>query len=422
MSTKPVPFQQSAATLSASCSRFRGGLRLFRLHHILRRTTRTLVSPRLEIAIWVHQRFVVYLSAMLCPHCQAENPTAFGYCQNCRKPLTSVDAPPPPPPTKAASGMHVLALLAVSVVLLATLALGFLLPVNEKGDAAFQAGYRVGRVGVPLLIAFLIAYVVGGRKSSRHPNRFALIFCLIGGFFLLTTLLGSGVFATAFEPPEQRFSRLMREAAGTEPIHESWLPSRRRWDDAIRDQYRDLLSQNREYEAAQQKLTTDARDIHLNSATSFADPEIGARCMKYVGDLYALDISHEDQVRTTMGHLRDAVALGARNPAERDELLKGYDNKLASQMAGRDEVLAKEKVWNDAVQEEYKYAGDHAANFSLVNDRLVVADQTIREEFNRLLEEQRRRRLDFVETQQTFTKHQSETLEKVGLKPKDLHK
>jgi len=53
---------------------------------------------------------------------------------------------------------------------------------------------------------------------------------------------------------------------------------------------------------------------------------------------------------------------------------------------------------------------------------LIVADQAVREEFNSLLEEQRRRRLDFVETQQTFTKHQSESLEKMGLKAKDLHK
>jgi hypothetical protein len=358
---------------------------------------------------------------MLCPHCQTENPTAFGYCQNCRKPLTSVDVPPPPPIARPSPSLSILALLAVAVVLLATVALGFLLPVSEKGDATFQTAYRVGRTGAPLLITFLIAYVVGGRKSSRHPNRFALTFCLIGGFFLLTSLLGSGVFATAFEPPEQRFARLMREAAGTEPIHESWLPSRRRWDDAVRDQYRDLLTQNREYEAAQQKLTADAKDIHLNSAASFADPEIGGRCMKYVGDLYALDISHEDQVHTTMAHLREAIALGARNQAERDEILKGYDNKLTSDMARRSEVLAKEKVWNDAVQEEYKYAADHASNFRLVNDQLVVADQAIREQFNSLLEEQRRRRLDFVDTQKTFTKHQSESLEKLGLKTKDLH-
>lgn len=317
--------------------------------------------------------------------------------------------------------MHVFGWLALGAVLLATVALGSLLPVNEKGDAAFQAGYRVGRIGAPLLIAFLIACIVGGRKSSRHPNRFALTFCLIAGFFLLASLLGSGVFATAFEPSDQRIARLLREAAGTQPIHESWLPSRRRWDDAIRGQYRELLDQNREYQAAQQKLTADSSDIHLNSAASFADPEIGARCVKYVGDLYALDRFHEDQVRNSMGRLREAIILGARNQTERDEMLKGYDANWATQLAGRNKVLAGEKAWNDALQQEYKYAADHASNFRVVDGHLIVADQTVREQFNSLLEEQRRLRLDFIDTQKAFTKSQAETLEKVGIKAKDLH-
>src|SRR5437763_2852225 len=178
---------------------------------------------------------------MICSNCGKENASPFGYCAFCQKPMSTVGgagAMPglayqtaPGPRTMSIAAKIFLAL----IILLALLAVIFK-PV-ESGDAAFKVGQYFGGLLVALGLPALVGFLVAGRKKARHPNRFALIFCLVSGVFIL----GNAASMLSFETPQQRFARLLREAAGTQPISHKGFPSQRKLDDAVRAQYGKLL-------------------------------------------------------------------------------------------------------------------------------------------------------------------------------------
>ena len=306
-------------------------------------------------------------------------------------------------------------MLSIAAIMLVILALGFMLPV-EEGTPAFQDGYRIGRTFAALLMPGLIAYVVAGRKKSRKPNLFALLFCVIAIFSIGGLLSGS--VASSYEAPEQHFARLMREAAGLQPVRQAMFPRQRRWDDAIREQYRRLLQQNRDYDQAVQKL--NAGRVHrINSPETFLDRQAAVECLNRLHAVFAVDSDQEAKVKQIMGDLRAAVATGAQSPEERKGILEAYDRQLASQMSKRAGVFAAEKAWNDSIEAEYSYAAQHSRDFRLLQGRLVIANAAVREEFNALLDSQEARRKEFQSVQKSFAENRSQTMEKFGIKPKD---
>src|SRR5215467_373959 len=170
---------------------------------------------------------------MLCPHCGAENPTPFGYCSSCTKPLSTVHSSTPPPPGPgafvsagaapgrapepvAAKTMNLFVMLAMFVVIGLVVFLGFTLPTGETNQTRAD-GFRIGRTFAALFFPFLLAYVIAGRKSTRNPNRFAAIFCGLALLFMGGNVISSGSFDLGFESPDQHVGRLMREAAGLQP-------------------------------------------------------------------------------------------------------------------------------------------------------------------------------------------------------------
>ncbi len=175
---------------------------------------------------------VWYRLFMFCPHCGKENAGPFGYCIVCGKPLSMVEGAPvvtpampsgsPAPP----KSMGVLGVLGIGLCVVLAIAVAFTKPIDEQGTPAFQQGFRIGTLFGMLLLPFLIAYVISGRKKARNPRAFAVIFCIVCLLGLGSTLVSS----VSFETPEQRIGRLAREAAGLQPEKHVGSSSQRRFD------------------------------------------------------------------------------------------------------------------------------------------------------------------------------------------------
>jgi hypothetical protein len=374
---------------------------------------------------------------MLCPQCGTENATPFGYCTSCGKPLSTVESAIPPAPAHSAGAvagaapgtapspvvaepkpMNRLALLAMFVVLALIVFLGSMLPTGEENQAR-ALGFRIGRTFASLLLPFLIAYVFAGRKSARKPNQFALIFCGLAILLMGSYAVSSGVFGSSFESPDQHVGRLMREAAGLQPVRESLFPGRRRLDDALRDQFRALVRQNNDYTETVNKI--DVSQVkYLNSPESFADPDSAAGALKQLHALCDADADQEAKVKVILDNLRHALETSASSPSERDTLLRGFDSGLDPQRAKRQAVVAAEKGWMDAVDDEYAYAAQNAGKLSLNQGHLVINDPEVRETFNTKIRFQESQRNAFLAAQKEFNEFQAQSLQKLGVNPKDI--
>lgn len=355
---------------------------------------------------------------MFCPHCGKENVSAFGYCGGCQKPLTTLEgaqampgfAPQIPSAPKV---MGIPARFFLVLTILLALLVSVMKPV-DTADAAEAAGEHFGALlallGLPLLVAFLVA----GRKKARNPNRFVLVFCLISGLLIL----GNTAVMLVPEPAPKRFARLMREAAGTQPVRHTGFPSQRKFDDAVRQQYGKLLQQNREYMKAVKDLPiSDVK--YLNAAKGFASPEAERQGLEQLHTLYATDMRHEQDVKETLQGLRH-IFEGVNPPSEREAMLQGFDESLAAQLNRRQQSLAMEKAWVDAVDDLHAYADAHRGSIHVVDNKVLINDSRVRGEFNAKLSLEKEKRLAFVKAQAEFKKSQAEMLQKVGLSDKDI--
>jgi hypothetical protein len=355
---------------------------------------------------------------MICPNCGKENASPFGYCAFCQKPLSTVGGaaampglayqPAPGPRTMGVPARIFLALTIVLAVLVVIFK-----PV-EPGSAGFEGGQYFGGLLAVLGIPSLIAFLVAGRKKARHPNRFALVFCVISGVLIL----GNAASMLSFETPQQRFARLLREAAGTQPVSHKGLPSQRKLDDAVRAQYGKLLQQNRDYLALVAKLD-NSKVKEINTARALASAAVAQPALDQLHALYDADAAHEQEVQEIFSGLRH-VFDNASTPAERDAMLKGFDESVAQQNARRQQAFAMEKAWVDAVDDEHAYAAAHRSSLRLVQDVLVIADPEVRGELNGKIQLQEEKRKAFLKSQDEFKRSQAESLNKMGLSGKDL--
>ena len=299
------------------------------------------------------------------------------------------------------------------ITILAALAVAMLAPVDEE-NASMQMGEYIGRLLVLVGLPVLIAYVVAGRKKVRNPNRFALVFCLISGFFSLANAASM----LSFETTQQRFTRLMREAAGVQPVSHKGLPSQRRLDDAVRSQYGKMLQQNRDYIERVNKLD-DSKVKEINTAKAFASAEIAQPALDQLHALYDADAAHERDVQNTLNGLRH-VFEEVQPAAEREAMLKGFDESLAQQNVRRRQLLDREKAWIDSVDDEHAYAAAHRDSMRVAGASLVIPDPEVRTEFNQKIQLQEENRKAFLKAQAELSKTTSESLGKMGLSRKDI--
>src|SRR5262249_45969596 len=89
------------------------------------------------------------------------------------------------------------------------------------------------------------------------------------------------------EKPEERIGRLMREAAGLQPVKKAFFSQDQKFDDTFREQYRNLFRINKEYVAAVKNADISAV-AQLSTPASFADPSSAAEGLRQLHAVYDL--------------------------------------------------------------------------------------------------------------------------------------
>ena len=305
--------------------------------------------------------------------------------------------------------MHVLGGIGIAAVVLLAVLFAFFAPVPSLPNETQVDGYRLGRFFAALGIPLLVAYPIAGRRKGRNPNLFAGLFCGIALFFLLANAANS---FSAFQPEtdDQKVSRLMREAAGLQPVRKSFL-SEDKPDAKLRELFKQTILINKDYQAEIDKLDLSAT-ARLNTPESFADPDSIAEGLRQLHAAYDLDVRQEQRMSELLENFQRGF--NDLSSSQRDAMLKGFNRGLARVMPTRQRVVTTEKAWIDALDDIYGYARAHHARFSMAAGHLQIGDQEARQEFNRRIRALNAARQSFLDAKRDFDRLQGQTLQNTG--------
>ncbi len=220
--------------------------------------------------------------------------------------------------------------------------------------------------------------------------------------------------------PEQRMRRLMREAAGLQPARNSIFPSQRRFDDAFREQFRNLIHANREF--LQDLKNADRSAIkQLYTPASFANPASASAGLKQLHGLYDADVAHEQKMTQLLAIFRQTIKTSISSPGERQAFEDQFNQALAQPMAKIQSVMAAEQAWIQSVDDLYGYAQDNHSAFLLRNGpALVINNSRIRTEFNSRIRLMNARRNEFLQAKGEADRWRTEQMRKSGITGQEL--
>ncbi len=313
--------------------------------------------------------------------------------------------------------MHWLGMVGIGAVLLIAILYAAATPIPPQPNQTQAAGYRFGTFFASFLIPVLVAYVVAGRKKARNPNLFAILFCSICLgliFFNAAGRASSGVLHGP-ESSDQKINRLMREAAGLQPVYKP-LFGEDPVDATLRDMFSELIALNKQYQAAADKLDISQVST-LNTAEAFADPDSVTRGLAQLHASYDLDATQEQRMQQMIDKFRRKFGDLSSSSADRQTLIKSFNEGLAKSSPARQRAVSAEKDWIEAVDNVYAYARLQHAHFKLSNGRLVISNDAVLQEFNSRVDAMNHNRDAFLQAKHQLDDFQRKILQKVGVTP-----
>jgi hypothetical protein len=255
------------------------------------------------------------------------------------------------------------------------------------------------------------------KKPDSSPK---IVLIVVAAVILIPFLIGIGLltvgaFHSGFETDDDKVTRLMREAAGLQPVKKSFF-GEDSIDTKMRDFFRKIIQLNKEYQADMDKLDI-SETRKLASAESFADPALAAEGLRQLHAGYDLDSQQEQRLQQILESFRHQFD---DSPSwEREIYTKAIDEGFAKGTSNRQRVTSSEKAWVEAMDDVYSYAALHHADFELRNGHLVITDHSELLEFNSKVGALNARRQEFMRAKDEFTRDQGETWQKMGMSRRD---
>lgn len=329
---------------------------------------------------------------MFCPNCGKENANTFGYCNACGKPLTPPVAPAAgtapaaaPAPTPGAA------------------------PVVSPGPTS-PVAYTYPPVGI-------------GQPMSAPPKKSGSVVAIVI-IVLLAAGIGGYLYLRNFdnEEPEARIRRLVREAAGTQPIKTGFaynLSKMKQFDDDFREQYRKLFHANQDYIAAVKNADISAAS-NMGKAETFVDPSSFSEGLKQLHAVYDLDMAQEQKVAEIIANVRHVIETSSWSASDRQGAMRGFDTGIAEPLAKRKTAVDAEQAWVQSIDDVYDYANRNHPAFVLQDGQLLINDGQVLEEFNSRVRTMNSRRTEFLQAKQAYDTYQQQLFQKMGVDPKEM--
>jgi hypothetical protein len=271
------------------------------------------------------------------------------------------------------------------------------------------SGYAIGT----LLTSSLVAYGIAGRKKSRKPVVFGLIFVSISFALALLEL------SQPKTDPNAKVAALMREASGTSPV------DRRGAFDSPQDKH--LLKVMTEFI---DKVKTYKEKVHepkaglqtLYTSESFSGAEAMSRTSDSVQKITALDHEFVLQLEQWPSRVQEQTDQSDLSESDKQAFLKGFyktfSNSEIVTLRGQGDKI--EEQWCKDTLALYDFARLHNGRIRVKGAHIVIDDENVRTRFNDLLHQSREQRQRMIDTNAQLAKLQNDVLQKYGLTRKDV--
>lgn len=257
------------------------------------------------------------------------------------------------------------------------------------------------------------------QPGARKGDHTVLIVASIVILFFAMVSLG-GVLAVRWVmknrlPDTAEIPQIMKEAAGAAPIPGDDTPQRK----AIRDAFRYLLEDRREYEEETKKRTSSPEFASLMQASSFVPPVRDA-LMTQLRELRDIDEKHLHAVEQFPAvvdrNLRATGMSDSRVEAFDAGVQKGFSESLGQFR----ETTQTEMQWLDACLKLYQFAGEHESEVRVDGSQIVIEDEAVRTQFNDLEQKAEALRQKTADLANTLEQKQHENQQKFGITEQDV--
>lgn len=256
-------------------------------------------------------------------------------------------------------------------------------------------------------------------QPAPKKNKTALIVILVIVFGALAGGAAFLIMNINRESADERIGRLMREAAGVQPIKKSFFSKDQQFDDAFREQFRNLFQTNKDFQA-RAALIDESELAKVGSPESFADPEYAANGLRQLHASYDLDKEMEEKVLEIAGNLRQAIENTDWSASRKQEAMAGFDRGFSNALNKRQGLINAEKTYVDATDDIYNYASTYHYAMQLDGGHLRIADETVLQTFNSKIHQYNECRTALLQAKDDFTRFQSDLLNRMGVGSKDV--
>ena len=277
------------------------------------------------------------------------------------------------------------------------------------GGGSFSAevfGYATGGV----LIPFVIAYLIAGRRSRRDWNRFARLFVWIG-----VGVLTMNAVSSLAEPPRNNVNEYVKRALTKAAAGQSGSGTE---EVLFVDFFRDVITATRRYQDAASACNRYSPKAF--TPESFAGAEVMDQTRSHLTQCVSLDLEHYEETQKILSAFRQKVAASDLSQQHKDEMLKGVDEGEAASMNAYGNVIQVERLWLSATTDLYQYSRDHAGQIHVRGGRVLISGDDVLAEFNHKLHSAQALHRSFLQANTQLEALRRETSNQIGFSPADL--
>jgi hypothetical protein len=348
----------------------------------------------------------------VCPHCQWTIP-------NPVQSASPGDAFQPAKPQSLPSRLKTSLLVAATLLAWAlVLGLNYLRAMRWAGTMNAESfGYMIGRCLMPLLIAWLVIFLVDKTRHKKSSTAMKVFRISCVALFISLLAFGGGIRDSgpgATANIKRQMGNLLKEAAGKQPqtANTHW------WDGPSRDFFHDIMVMNQQYSAEVAQLDQSAV-TNLYSAGSYSSKKSMEKIVEQLQAALAVDekyFSLDPLLKSVETRVRAVDA----PEAEKEEFLKGLKESTGRSLAPRNETFRTKKDWLGASIDLYQFAAAHSSEYSVRGGKLYFRNAAAQAGFTSRQSKAISLHAEFLKAQHLAEVAQKNALGELGVSPSDF--
>jgi hypothetical protein len=269
-----------------------------------------------------------------------------------------------------------------------------------------------------MLIPFLVALAVVRFKPLPKMRTFSTVFCLVGLIGMAMMLVSS--LTNQVHGQQKTAQELAQEASGVKPVTESSNPSERKTDRVLREFLADVLAARKKHDADAAPLAPVLATLY--TAPSFSDKQKMGDVIATLKKILEIDGEMTSKFERLPEEFKKRVDTSDLNASEKEDVVRGFEKGYGGSQvpAAYHELRTTEALWGASALDLYTFSLEHASAIKIVNQKIVIADHDLLNEFNAKFSTSRDLRDKIREGNQRLVALQAAASQKSGITKSDL--